>query len=904
MFHSRTSVESLEYGLQKQKLNKASCSAVLSLAYQSLGVVYGDLSTSPLYVYKTTFSGKLSLHEDDEEIYGVLSFIFWTFTLIALLKYVFIVMSADDNGEGGTFALYSLLCRHAKLSMLPNQQETDEKLSAYGVERTAETWQSFASKSFFEKHTKFRKGLLIFVLLGTCMTIGDGVFTPAISGNCLLTNKDSHFQHKEIFLNTSRSSFSVLSAVSGVRIKATGLHENYVVAISCVLLIGLFSIQHHGTHRVAFLFAPIVTAWLLSIAGIGIYNIIQWNPQIFHALSPIYMVKLLKRTRREGWLSLGGVVLSITGVETMFADLGHFSTLSVKIAFTFLVYPCLVLAYLGEAAFLSRHHEDIQRSFYKAIPGKKLIQMKRKNVILFHDFSSGFQLNLYAEAVLWPMFIGAKTGFFMILSETNPLGTQMTKTRSFHGFIRFSVELWPMFIGAKRSFYDFVGFCVKLSYRNQSSRNPDDQNTIFFMISSVFLLNFYAEAVFWPVFIVATFAAVVGSQAAISATFSIISQCCALNCFPHVKIVHTSRKIYGQVYIPEVNWMLLSLCLAITIGLRDTNMIGHAYGLAVTSVMFVTTCLMTMVMIIVWKQQIITAAAFLVFFGSIELLYLSAAFFKVPEGGWIPLLLSLTFMSVMFVWNYGKLKKHEFDLENKVSMNRILSLGPSLGMVRVPGIGLVYTNLVMGIPAIFGHFVTNLPAFHQVLVFVCVKSVQVPYVGAEERMLVGRVGPREFRMFRCIVRYGYKDVHHENYNFENRLVAALVEYVEKEGKPKDEFGDTESDDDVAPQRMFTLPDHEEKMVRSFKEIEESFAGCLETGSTLKDESVQILRAREAGIAYILGHSYARAKKSSSIFAKLAIDVVYSFLSRNCRGTDVVLNVPHTSLLEVGMIYYV
>ena len=95
--------------------------------------------------------------------------------------------------------------------------------------------------------------------------------------------------------------------------------------------LGFFSIKHHGTHRVAFLFAPIVTAWLLSIAGIGIYNIIKWNPRIFQALSPIYMVKLLKETRREGWLSLGGVVLSITGVETMFADIGHFSTLSVKV---------------------------------------------------------------------------------------------------------------------------------------------------------------------------------------------------------------------------------------------------------------------------------------------------------------------------------------------------------------------------------------------------------------------------------------------------------------------------------------------------------------------------------------------------------------------------------------------
>ncbi len=100
-----------------------------------------------------------------------------------------------------------------------------------------------------------------------------------------------------------------------------------------------------------------------------------------------------------------------------------------------------------------------------------------------------------------------------------------------------------------------------------------------FPISCVNAIIFYAEAVFWPVFIVATFAAMVGSQAVISATFSIISQCCALNCFPHVRIIHTSSKIYGQIYIPEVNWMLMCLSLAVTIGLRDTNMMGHAYGI-------------------------------------------------------------------------------------------------------------------------------------------------------------------------------------------------------------------------------------------------------------------------------------------------------------------------------------
>ena len=141
------------------------------------------------------------------------------------------------------------------------------------------------------------------------MEIGDGVLTPTIS---------------------------VLSAVSGVKLKITSLHENYVVLISRVIIVGLFSLQHHGTHRVAFMFTPKVAAWLLCISSIGIYNILRWNPHIFHALSPMYMLKFLKSTCTERWISLGGVFLSIT----------------------------------GEAAFLSKHHGDIQRSFYKAIPGK------------------------------------------------------------------------------------------------------------------------------------------------------------------------------------------------------------------------------------------------------------------------------------------------------------------------------------------------------------------------------------------------------------------------------------------------------------------------------------------------------------------------------------------------------
>ncbi|CAA6654734.1 unnamed protein product [Spirodela intermedia] len=688
---------------------------VLLLSYQSLGVVYGDLSTSPS-----------TLHEDDEEVLGVLSFIFWTLTLIPLFKYIFIVLSADDNGEGGTFALYSLLCRHARLGLQPNQQHIDEKLSSYKAEGGAETRQSSRIKGFFSKHPRYRHGLLIVVLFGTCMAIGDGVLTPTIS--------------------------------------------DYVVAISCIILVGLFSLQHHGTHRVAFIFAPIVAAWLLCISSIGVYNIARWNPGIFRAISPSYLVRFLRATGVEGWVSLGGVVLCITGAETMFADLGHFSPTSIKIAFSFLVYPCLVLAYMGEAAFLSRHHEDIQRSFYRAIP----------------------------------------------------------------------------------------------------------------------------EAVFWPVFLVATSAAVVGSQAAISATFSIVSQCCALNCFPRVKIIHTSKKIYGQVYIPEVNWVLMCLCLAVTIGLRDTNKIGHAYGLAVSTVMFVTTCLMSLVMIIVWKQRMVWAALFLVFFGSIEMLYVSASTVKVPEGGWIPLSLSAVFMVIMYVWNYGTLKKHEFDLENKPRD------GPR------SRIGLIYADIVTGLPSIFGHFATNLPAFHQ-----------VPHVSDEERFLVGRLGPEEFRMFRCVVRYGYRDLQQENHDFEAQLVSRILAFVEMEGEDcmvvsrgryLSELGAISDGDSLSnpalpsPADGGGSPAHDRSGDIEVEKPEDR--GLAECSFITKDESVEILRARESGVAYILGRSHAKAKKSSPLIKKIAINIIFGFLSKNCRGSEVVLNVPYSSVLEVGMVYYI
>ncbi|XP_022858907.1 potassium transporter 10-like isoform X2 [Olea europaea var. sylvestris] len=152
---------------------------LLRLAFQSLGVVYGDLGTSPLYVFYSTFPNGI---DDTEDIIGALSLIIYSLTLIPLLKYVFIVCRANDSGQGGTFALYSLLCRHAKVKTIPNQHRTDEELTTYSRSTFHELSFAAKTKRWLEANTFRKNALLILVLVGTCMVVGDGILTPAISG--------------------------------------------------------------------------------------------------------------------------------------------------------------------------------------------------------------------------------------------------------------------------------------------------------------------------------------------------------------------------------------------------------------------------------------------------------------------------------------------------------------------------------------------------------------------------------------------------------------------------------------------------------------------------------------------------------------------------------------------------
>ncbi|KAI4326877.1 hypothetical protein L6164_019401 [Bauhinia variegata] len=613
---------------------------------------------------------------------------------------------------------------------------------------------------------------------------------------------------------------SVISSIEGLKVQAKVVSSGMVVLISCVLLVGLYVLQHRGSHKVSFVFPPIMILWLLCIFMVGIYNVIKWNPRVYRALSPYYICKFFYITGKDGWINLGGVFLCVTGTQAMFSDLGYFKQASIRVAFCCVIYPCLVLQYMGQAAFLSKNLSAVPISFYASIP----------------------------------------------------------------------------------------------------------------------------DILFWPIFVVTALAAIVASQAVISAAFSIVQQCHAFECFPRVKVVHSRRWIHGQTYIPEINWVLMIFSLAVTVGFRDINQIGYAYGVACLILTFVTTWLTSLVINLVWHQSLVVALAFIFFFGSIEILFLSSYCIKIPKGGWVPLLLSAAFLIVMYVWHYGSRKKYLFDMHNKVSMKWILTLGPSLGIVRVPGMGLIYTELATGVPATFTHFLTNLPVFYQVVVFVCVKTVPVPHVPHQERYLIGRIGPKSYRLYRCIVRNGYRSVYNNENDFENELVMSIAEFIQLEAegssgsldgsvdgrlavvRTSGKFGKrllmsesvrveedsrtsfpegaltVSSSKSPALKKLQSMYEQESPELTNRRRIRFELINTIYKDPRVKEELLELVEAKRAGAAYVIGHSYVKAKWNSSFIKKFAINL-HSFLRKNCRAPAVGLNIPQISLIKVGMNYH-
>ncbi len=300
---------------------------LLPMALAALGVVYGDIGTSPLYAIKECFHGLHALPPTPTNILGVLSLVFWALTVVVTIKYVLFIMRADNDGEGGTFALLALL------------RDGSSRQDHAGRE-DGETPPPSPAPSLF------RRMLPLFAIFGAALLYGDAVITPAIS---------------------------VLSAVEGLEV-ATEAAAPFVLPITIGVLVGLFMAQRNGTQRIGRVFGPVMLVWFVSIAALGIVAALR-NPLVFAAVSPAYAVRFFMENHLHGMVVLGSVVLCITGGEALYADMGHFGARPIRLSWMSVVFPALMLNYFGQGAMLLADPGLAFNPFYALVPRPLLYPM-------------------------------------------------------------------------------------------------------------------------------------------------------------------------------------------------------------------------------------------------------------------------------------------------------------------------------------------------------------------------------------------------------------------------------------------------------------------------------------------------------------------------------------------------
>jgi KUP system potassium uptake protein len=284
----------------------------LTLALAALGVVYGDIGTSPLYAVKECFHGLHAIALTHANILGVMSLIFWSLVMVVTIKYVLFILRADNEGEGGIYALAALFFGN-------------------GAEKVAD---------------KMVKRLAVLAIFGAALLYGDGLITPVIS---------------------------VLSAVEGLNV-ATHAAQPYVLPLACGILCALFMIQRHGTERIGRVFGLVMILWFASLAALGLMQLCR-RPEILAALDPRHAAAFFAANRLHGLVVLGAVVLVITGGEALYADLGHFGRRPIQLSWLTMVFPALLLNYLGQCALLLDNPQAAHNPFYELVPRLLLYPM-------------------------------------------------------------------------------------------------------------------------------------------------------------------------------------------------------------------------------------------------------------------------------------------------------------------------------------------------------------------------------------------------------------------------------------------------------------------------------------------------------------------------------------------------
>ena len=531
------------------------------LAVGAIGVVFGDIATSPLYAMKEVFVGHHPLTVDRLHIFGVISLIFWTFFMVVTVKYVFIVMRADNRGEGGSMALLALISR-----LSPG-----------------------AGRSRY---------LVLLGVLATALFFGDCIITPAIS---------------------------VLSAVEGLTEVQSRL-GGVVLPLSIAILIGLFVFQSRGTAKVGALFGPVMLFYLLVIAVLGVIQLVG-HPAILYGLSPHYAVLFFAADPALGFLALGSVVLAVTGAEALYADMGHFGRRPISAAWLYLVLPALMLSYLGQGAML--------------------------------------------------------------------LGDPKTAA-----------------------------------------------NPFFLMAPDVLRL---------PLVILATAATVIASQAVISGAFSVAQQSVQLGFLPRLKIIHTSARSAGQIYIPMINWTLLILVVLLVLGFRTSNNLAAAYGIAVTGTMLITTLMMAVLVLTIWKWPRWWAVPLLLVLLVVDGAYFASNLTKIPDGGWFPLLVGAIAFTLLTTWARGRYLMMDRLRESAMPIEVFIKSAASAA-TRVQGTAVFMTSSPEGVPHALLHNLKHNKVLHDRVLILTVVIDEVPFVDEEDRMEVRALGSNFYRM---IMRYGF-----------------------------------------------------------------------------------------------------------------------------------------------------
>ncbi|PVI03491.1 potassium transporter [Periconia macrospinosa] len=731
------------------------------LAYQATGVIYGDIGTSPLYVFSSTFTEA----PDRQKLLGALSLILWSITFMVTVKYVLVILHADNNGEGGTFSTYSLLSRYANIANRDPREATlirMERKLTNDLSRSTKTVRSTIEK------TRFFRGLLKTIgVLAVSMVMADGVLTPAQS---------------------------VLGAVQGLSVVKEDISRSTIVGVTCAILILLFMLQPLGISKITVVFSPVIIVWLAFNAGFGIYNLARYDYRILKAFNPYYAFDYLIRNKYEGWRSLGGILLAFTGVEALFADIGAFSRQAIQISWLGYAYPCLLIAYSGQAAYISEHPEAYSNPFYNCAPKGWLI----------------------------------------------------------------------------------------------------------------------------PSLIIAVAAAIVASQAMITATFQLLAQIMKLSYFPQIRVVHTSKTHHGQLYVPAVNWLLMVGTVIVAAVYNNTTSLGNAYGVCVMFVTFFDTCMVTLVAILVWQVKPYFVFLPWLAVAGVDGTFLSSSLTKVPDGAWFTILLATLLASIFILWRFGKEQQWFAEAEDrfptthfvKINENGQLHLTEQFGNKRlssIEGFGIFFDKAGETTPIVFSQFVRKLVTAPEVIVFFHLRPLEVPSVEYEDRYHVSRLAIPN--CYRLVVRHGYMDevitpdlaslVYDK---VRNHIISrALDREGERQSAPVSTGTDLDSPTNLNKLNA-KLSTHNEKEESVPSSSDPSARQAPTPGSATSTTSrlTALERAFNHEVLYIMGKEQMKVKSGTN-FVRKALVKAFLFIRDNSRTKIASLDLDRDRVIEVGFV---